>query len=203
VTEFLVQPAEKIEHLARLGDGVADVAEVVGELLQLGAVVGDGEIPLNDAAEFGLKKHGALHLIDPEKAFNVGPDGEGGCVGLVDEVEDALGDGVVDPIDETTVDLTPFRVAVDNGRRRTDMGDEAKLAEHRVDEATPLTVVGIKEIELNRDMVADVHRLHDGKRGGLQFVKEETGDAGIRGGGRTWRGRHGTRTKEEVAQAGS
>lgn len=67
---------------------------MAGELLQLEEVVGDGEMPLNDATELCLKEHGALHLIVEEKTFNVEPDGEDGCIGLVDEVEDTLGDGM-------------------------------------------------------------------------------------------------------------
>jgi hypothetical protein len=95
---ILVQAAQQVQHLARLINWMADVAKVVGELLQLGAVVRDGEITLDDATKLGIKEHRALHLIVSEKTFDVRPNGECGGIRLVDEVEDALGDGGVEPI---------------------------------------------------------------------------------------------------------
>lgn len=44
-----------------------------------------------------------LHFIVAEEALNVRPDGEGGQVRLVDEVEDTLGDGGVDPVGEGVI----------------------------------------------------------------------------------------------------
>jgi len=119
--------------LAGLGDGVADVAQAIGELLQLGAVVRDAEVALNDAAELGLKENRALHLIVAEEALDVRPDGERRGIGLVDEVEDALVDGGVDPIGEGAVDLTPLGIAFVGWRRQANVADEAKLAEDGVE----------------------------------------------------------------------
>jgi hypothetical protein len=39
------------------------------------------------------------------------------------------------------VDHLPFRVALIERRRREDMGADAELAKHRIEEATPLGVV--------------------------------------------------------------
>ena len=64
------------------------------------------------------------------------------------------------------------------------MAEETELAKNRLQEATPLTVVGVKEIEENRDVVADVHRLNHSEGGRLGNV-EEVGS--IRGGGRARR----------------
>ena len=41
-----IKAAKKIEHLARLGDGMADVAQLIHDPLQLGAVVVHGHVAL-------------------------------------------------------------------------------------------------------------------------------------------------------------
>jgi hypothetical protein len=127
-----VQAADQVQHLAGLGDGEADVAQVVGELLEFAAVVGDGEVALNNIAELRLKKDGTLQLVIAKKYLNGRPDGEGVGVRLVDEVEDRLVDGCVESIDKTAVDLPPLSVAVDDERRSADMTDEAELPKNRV-----------------------------------------------------------------------
>jgi hypothetical protein len=142
---------------------VADVTQIVGELLQLGVVVADGEVALHNVTELGLEKNGVLHLIVAEETLNVRPDGERGGVGLVDEVEDILGDRGVDLIGEATIDLTPFGITLVDGRRRAGVANEAELVKNIVKVATPLTVVGIKEVELNGNVIVDVDRLNHGE----------------------------------------
>jgi hypothetical protein len=187
-----IEAAEEVQNLTRLGDGVADDAEAVGELLQLVAVVEDGEFPLNNIAEFSFKKHGPLQFVVAEQALDVGPHCEGRGLRLVDEIEDTLGDGVVDPIDDATVDLTPLGVAVSDRRRRTNMGNKAGFAENRVEKAAPLAVIGVGEVELDGNVIANVHRLDDGKGSMLQRIKEKIGVTQVRGRRRTWRReRHG------------
>jgi hypothetical protein len=46
VAVLWVEAAKQIQHLTGFGDGLANVAKVVGERLELGSVVGDGEITL-------------------------------------------------------------------------------------------------------------------------------------------------------------
>lgn len=178
-----VEAAEEIEYLIRLRDGLADVPQTVGELLEVGAVVGDAEVPLVEAAEFGLQD-GALQFVVAEQAFNVRPDGEGGRAGIVDDIEDVLVDGCVEPVDEAAVDLTPFSGALLDGHRRLD-----EVVKDGVEEAPPLAIVGIQEIEENGDMGTDVHSLHHGDGGGLQSIEDGVAQAGRGGGVR--RGGHG------------
>jgi hypothetical protein len=78
-----------------------------------------------------------LHFVVTEEALDVDPDGEGGRIRLVDEVEDALGDGDVDQVGEAAINLTPSRVALVDGRHGANVVDEAKLAKNRVQEAPP------------------------------------------------------------------
>jgi hypothetical protein len=46
VSEFGVEAAKEIEHLARLRNWMADVAELISETFELSAVIMDGEIAL-------------------------------------------------------------------------------------------------------------------------------------------------------------
>lgn len=66
-------------------------------------MVRDGEITLHLTVVLSLKENRVLHFIVAEEALNVRPDGEGGHVRLVDEVEDTLGDGGVDPVGEGVI----------------------------------------------------------------------------------------------------
>jgi hypothetical protein len=123
MAEALVQALEQVQHLAWLGDGVDDITEIVGQLLQLVAIVGDGEIALIEAVEFGLKEH----------------------------------------------------------------RDKTELTKSKFDEASPLTIVGVKKIKKHRNMIMDVDCLNHSKGGRLRLVKEEVGLTGIRGGRRASR----------------
>jgi hypothetical protein len=136
---------------------------------------------LHDAAELSFEEDRALHLIVTEEALDVRPDGEGGGIGLVDEVEDALGDGVVDPVGDAAIDLAPFDIALVDERRRTDMADEAEFAKDGVKETPPLAVVGVEKVEMNGNMIADIDGLDDSKSGSMGFIKEIR-DSGVRGG---------------------
>ena len=53
---------EQVEDLARLGDGVADVAKLIGEAFELGAAVVDGHVTLMKVAQLRLEVGGALDL---------------------------------------------------------------------------------------------------------------------------------------------
>ena len=101
-------------------DGMADVAQVVGEALELGDV------------------------------------------GLVDDVEDGLGDGGVDPIDDAVVDHAPFGGALRHRCWSPNMVLQPELPEDGVQEGAPLGVVGFLKVEDDGDVGADVHRLKDG-----------------------------------------
>jgi hypothetical protein len=94
------EAAEEVENLTGLGDGMADVAQIIGEALELGAVVVDAQVTLLDAAELRLEVDSTLELVVAEERLDVAPEGERRGVRLVDDVEDGLLDGVVEPIDD-------------------------------------------------------------------------------------------------------
>lgn len=81
-----------------------------------------------------------------------------------------------------------------------DLVDEAEFAENRVEEAPPLTVIGIKEVKMKRNMVPDVHLIENGKRTRLGRI-EEIEDTRIRARGRVVRRLHHHEGGAEVADA--
>ena len=111
-------------------------------------------------------------------------------VGGHGEVEDVLGDGIVQPAVDSAVSLIPC-ISVRIRRRGTvDVTEEAKLATHGLEEVAPLGVVGGAEFQLDGDVCQD----GDGGVGGHcsrwrhRVVGEESSDAvvdGVTGVGRS------------------
>ena len=58
VAILAVQPTEEVEDLARLRDGLSDVAQAISEELEAGAVVRDAEVALVEVAELSLQVDG-------------------------------------------------------------------------------------------------------------------------------------------------
>jgi hypothetical protein len=73
------------------------------------------------------------------------------------------------------------------------MGNKAGFAENRVEKAASLAVIGVGEVELDGNVIANVHRLDDNKGSRLHRIKEKTGVTRVRGRRRMCRReRHGT-----------
>lgn len=86
-------------------------------------------------------------------------------VGLwhVDDGENLLGDGVVDPAEDALVHKPPLGiVALLASRRRRQVSVEAKLADEDVEEGEPVGVVGLSELKDDGDMRLDVNHLERG-----------------------------------------
>jgi len=66
VAILVVETPQHVQHLRRIGDGLAEVAKSVGELLQLGGVVGDAELALVQTPVFSPQVHGAMELMVAE-----------------------------------------------------------------------------------------------------------------------------------------
>jgi hypothetical protein len=97
VEEFVVEPAQHVQYLGRLGDWLVDVMKGIGEILELG-VVRDVEVALVQAKELGLQVHDMVQLMVTEEIDKHSPDGVRQGVGNTDDVEDIACDGVVDLI---------------------------------------------------------------------------------------------------------
>ena len=100
VPKTRAEAAEEVQHHAWFRDRMADVAQLIGEAFELGAIVIDGHVTLHQGTQFGLQLYGALHLIVLEEAGDGVPEGERVVAVVADGVEDALGDGGEDPVDD-------------------------------------------------------------------------------------------------------
>jgi hypothetical protein len=158
------EAAEEVENLTGLGDGMADVTQIVGEALELGAVVVDAQVALLDAAELRLEVDSMLELVVAEERLDVAPEGERRGVRLVDDVEDGLLDGVVEPIDDAMIDLAPLRRTLRQWRRGADVVGNPELAKNGLKEIAPLAVIGVVELKEDGHMRTDVHRLENGSK---------------------------------------
>lgn len=98
-----------------------------------------------------------MEFVVAEDTFDVVPDDERRGIRLVDDVEDVLGDGVVEPIDHAVVDHAPLGIAVVlQGQWRVDVvGDEG---------AAPLAVVDSLTSRRTGTVRADVDGLEQGGR---------------------------------------
>lgn len=101
-----------------------------------------------------------------------------------------LGNGVKDPTENALIDDMPIGITVlGGGWRGRNVGGEAEFAKEGVEEASPLVVIGLGELQNNWHMRFDVNRLKNGNRwlgggGGRNFAV----DGGVR------RGRNGRRS---------
>jgi hypothetical protein len=142
------------------------------------------------AVRFYLANTSTLELVVAEERLDVAPEGERRGVRLVDDVEDGLLDGVLEPIDDAMIDLAPLRRTLRQWRRGADVVGNPELAENGLEETAPpavIGVIGVVKLKEDRDMRTDVHRLENGSRDrlrGIEFL------VGIR---RVSRGGHGTR----------
>lgn len=98
-----------------------------------------------------------MHLVQDEV---------GGGLGRADSSEKILGDGVVQLADDTLINNSPLRVAaLSGGWRRGQVVAEGEFIDEGVEEAPPLVVVRLGELESDRNMRFDVHSLKDGSGG--------------------------------------
>jgi hypothetical protein len=86
---------------------VTNIADLIGQPLELAAVFMDGEISLLHAPELSFEEDCSLEFVVTKVAFNIRPKGEGSDARLVDEIKDICGNGGVYPVDKATVDLSP------------------------------------------------------------------------------------------------
>jgi len=143
-----------------------------------------------------------------EEFLDGGPDGERVVVLLHDGVEEVGGDRRVEPVDDALVDHGPLRVGETRSGGGVDVVAEAELAEDRVEEAPPLGVGGVLQIENDGNMSSNVHRLDlgegdsrvgwRGRRSHVGAAKEiADGIRGLRSGARGGADIHGSGRRRE------
>jgi len=78
------------------------------------------------------------------------------------DVEDAFGHRGEDPVGDAGIHHGPLAIAIGRRGQRTDMAGQAELAERGFEEAAPLSIVALFQIEDDRDMMMNGEAL-DGR----------------------------------------
>jgi hypothetical protein len=125
VGEALVEVADYVEDEHAVGDDFPESAKVVGHLLEAAAVLGDGEVALDEVAEPRLKLDGVYLPIPKE----LGLDGEPGVPGSAALGGDDLGEVVGERADDLGLDDAIHPIPIQGGDRgvKVDMVLEGEL----------------------------------------------------------------------------
>ena len=107
VCELVVEAAEEADDEVGVGDGSTDVAEGVGQDLELAAVLRDRHVPLVKPVELLTSLDGAIHDVVEELVGDGGPGGVGVVGRLDDGGEEVGGERGVEPGDNASIDLRP------------------------------------------------------------------------------------------------
>jgi hypothetical protein len=167
--EPFVETADDVEDEGAVGDGLAEVAEVLSLALVAPAIVSDGEIALTEGPEVGVGVQGARGLIPEELGLNGEPNVAGGGAMLGDGVGEVVGDGAEEPSPHDTVHANPVG-GVGSGGVREDMALQGVPPKGEEEGLAPPSIEGGGPVEAEWDEEADV--LHGGR---LRVEVEEGG----------------------------
>lgn len=158
-----VQTAEEIQHLASLADGWADIVQRIFQLLETAGVLRDIHVTLNETAELSFEVDRVMQPVVAELVTDLGPDSMRHHLGSMDDGKEVRRDGIVQPAEDALISHAPVGImALVGGRRRGEGRVEPKLADECIKEAAPLIIVWCGELECDRDMRLDVHRMEHG-----------------------------------------
>ena len=199
VGELVVEAAEEADDEVGVGDGSTDVAEGVGQDLELAAVLRDRHVPLVKLVELLTSLDGAIHDVVEELVGDGGPGGVGVVGRLDDSGEEVRGEHGVEPGDDASIDLRPLGVVKHQVGEPSavDVVEDTELAERDEEEGAPCAEVGVTEIKHHGYVGLDVDQLSGGSR------DRYCGSSGERVGARRARaGGHGDRRGEERIGSG-
>jgi hypothetical protein len=118
----------------------------------------DGHVTLIQVAELGLVEDGALECVVVEEVVDGRPQREGvGLALLMDDLQDLVRANGEDPVNNALINLFPIAIALDERRRSEDVAVEPKLVERGVEEHAPVRVVGVGELQGDRNVSMNVH----------------------------------------------
>ena len=95
-----MEEADDVENESAVLNGFAKIGEVVGHVLELLAVVGDGEIILHECSELGVENEGASLAVTQELGLDGEPSGASSGAAVTtshDDVDEVAGEGPVEP----------------------------------------------------------------------------------------------------------
>lgn len=172
VVVFGAEAAEEVQDLAGLTDWLAcltdwltDVAHGISELLEAAVLLRDVHVTLDEVAVLSMEVHDAVKLVVAKLVTDLVPDEMHRGLGSANDGEKILGDGVVQSADDALIDNSPLRVAALSWSWwGGEVVAEDELADEGVEEATPLIVVWLGELEGDRNTGFDVHGVKDSSR---------------------------------------
>jgi hypothetical protein len=157
MTELRVQAMQRIDDHGRIRHWVADVAQHVGEVLEVAEVVVDGELALVHTMELLEGIDDALIGVVQEETTNGVQDDVGNRLRHLDHLHEA-GGKCIQPGNNALIDLQPFGV-VSHGRGvdgAIDVIDQPELAKSGVEEGAPSRECGVAVVEGDCHMSADI-----------------------------------------------
>ena len=155
MSKTLVEAADDVEDKGAIGDHLAEGREVIGHLVQLAAVLGGGEVALDEVAKPRLQLNGASLAVS-EKLQLDGKPGVPGCRALsTDDLAQVIRERGDDLGLDNVVHPGPIRRYRD-WKVFADMALERKLAEDQQKLVAPAVEVTGVDVEDGGDVVPDV-----------------------------------------------
>jgi len=140
VGEALVEPPEEVQDERAVADWLAKGAKVIRHLLQLTAVLGDGEIVLGEGAEGGVEVEDPGLSVSLELGLESDPGLASSAAGLANDVLQLHGERPEDPGQDDAVHPEPGRRG--GGAVGEDVVVEGVALEGEEDEVPPASIGG-------------------------------------------------------------
>lgn len=195
--KLTVETADELKCEGLVGDALADVLKGICEGLETPAVFGDGEVALDEAAEFCTEDDGAPGLVVHEEEVELRPDVVGGAGRGSDDVEEVIVDHAMHPQHDGEVVVSPHGALAERLGGDVEVVLDLVLAGDDVEELAPTRVVPRLQLELGGEVVCD-----EGATGAAEC---ETGSRSTASGAHNarWGGGAGWGADEEEAMAPS
>jgi hypothetical protein len=187
ITEILVEAGGERGEEEFIAHHETEVLKLVGDGLEVMAVVVQGEIALESTEEFLLQEDDPLELVVGEETIDLCPHRTSVITIVNDGLEDVWRDGEEEPADDGGVDRHPVTVALHGEEVDgvVDVVTEVVLTEEEVEVHLPWMVVIVGAGKLDGNVVGDgdVTELGGGRRRGVGGGGRGEGIAGGRDGG--------------------
>ena len=112
-----VEATDDVEDKSLVGDRLAKVAKIFGELFVAAAVLSSRKIALSEGAKILVGVEGARRAVPEKLGLDGKPQDVSRGATLGDRIGEVVGDGAVDPSQNNDVHANPVGRAVDNIRK--------------------------------------------------------------------------------------
>jgi hypothetical protein len=163
--EVLVEAGDEAQRELFVGDGSADVGQLIGDGLHLAAVRHDSHVALKSVLELLVEADLVALRVLGEEVLEPLSGGVGGAVRRQDNVLQLVGDAGVHPEDDVNVGGVPRGIGEERRRLRLDVIAGVVLGEDGEEEVPPLAVVPGGGVELELDVTGDIDAVGGGRGG--------------------------------------